>query len=518
MALQEHTRRAPVRLSAALLLFSLVGCQTAPPAPDRGTVGKHLAQRFGHSLPTSTAPGQFVLPPGVSLESLTEDAAVAVALWNNAAFQELLTDLGLARGDLIQAGLLPNPEFLYFFGVSQKPFKYAFEFPIEALWLRPIRVATAAREADRAAARLTQAGLDLMRDVRLAYADVLLAKERMRVAEEGVRLRGRVADLAEKRLDAGDISPQEGATARIDALQAQQDAVRAAFDIPVAEERLRNLMGMGTLRDPINLDAPLPACQVFDVDALIDTALRSRPDMLAAGEGVAAAQARLKFARIGWVRLLGIGDASSGRATGHQFGPALRFTVPIFNWNQGGIVRAEADLERAHRLRQTVANLIVLDVRRAYLQYQQACAELGVLRAKVRPEVEAAIRRAQKAYEEGNVTYLIVLETTRQLLDSYLREAMLNGDLRRAGAELERSAGRRLEAVAPASPPPLPAGKGQEPPKVMEPPSKLGIDEPPARIPALPPIPIPAPPPAPPVSLPRLPEPEPQWTRAKGTP
>ncbi len=62
------------------------------------------------------------------------------------------------------------------------------------------------------------------------------------------------------------------------------------------------------------------------------------------------------------------------------------------------------------------------------------------------PEVEAAIARSRRAYQEGNATYLIVLETTRQFLDSRLRQAQLQGDLRRAWAELERSVGRRLIA------------------------------------------------------------------------
>src|SRR4051812_46122961 len=110
--------------------------------------------------------------------------------------------------------------------MSGKPYKYLFDFPIEALWLRPIRVRSAAREADRAAERLTQAGLDLMRDVRQAHADVVLARERVRIAGEAVKLRGRVAELAGERLKAGDISPQEAATGRIDAALAEQDATR----------------------------------------------------------------------------------------------------------------------------------------------------------------------------------------------------------------------------------------------------------------------------------------------------
>jgi outer membrane protein, heavy metal efflux system len=336
------------------VVVGIAGCQATPLAPDRATVATHLAQRVGHTLPGQTVSGQIALPPGASFEDgITEDEAVAVALWNNAAFQELLVDLGIARGDLIQAGLLPNPEFVYFFGVTDKPFKYLFDFPIEAIWLRPIRVNSAAREADRTADRLAQAGLDLMRDVRQAYADVVLAKERVRVAGEAVKLRGRVSELAEKRLKAGDISPQETATARIDALQAEQDASRIGYDVPVAEERLRNLMGIGPLRGPLPLDpTPPPVYREFDVDSLTQDAMATRPDALAAAQAVAAAQARLRFAKLGWVRLLGIADATSGRATGHEFGPGLRFTVPLFNWNQGSVARAEAELERAVRNQQ----------------------------------------------------------------------------------------------------------------------------------------------------------------------
>jgi cobalt-zinc-cadmium efflux system outer membrane protein len=450
----DQSRHGWLRLSARvavglMLLLPLAGCHALPRAPDAATVTGQLQQRFGTISPTHTEPFLVTLPPGACLEDgLTEDEAIAIALWNNAQFQELLTELGMARGDLIQAGLLPNPEFIYFFHVPGKPFKYAFELPIEALWLRPIRVKNAQHEAERTAERLTQSGLDLIRDVRQAYADAVLAKERLRVADEAIKLRGQIARFAEKRLQAGDISPLEAATAKIDALLADQDRARIRYDTGVAEERLRHLLGIGILRQPFELDPCVPPEWLqFDSGALTLHALSSRPDALAAAAAVAAAQARLTFATLGWVRVLGIGDATSGRRTGHEFGPALRFTVPFFNWNQGGVARAEAELDRAVRNQQTIANQIILDVQRSYLLYQQAAAEYEVLRTQVRPEVQTAIQRAEKAYQEGNVTYLIVLETTRQLLDNELRAAQLHGELRRTWAELERSVGRRLSRI-----------------------------------------------------------------------
>ncbi len=430
--------------------LAVSGCQTAPPAPSAVDVSTALYERFGSVSEVKSVSPEPVLPPGASLaHALTPDEAVAIALYNNPAFQELLVDLGLARGDLIQAGLLPNPEFQYAFGVTDKPFKYLLDFPIEAVWLRPIRVRAATADADRAAKRLTQAGLDLIRDVRQAHADVLLAQDRVRVAAESVKLRGTIASLAEKRFAAGDISQQEVATARIDALQAEQDAARVGYEVSIAMERLRNLTGLAVCREPLEVESsPLPECRLLSIDDIAADSQRSRPDALAAQAAVEAAEARLAFAKLGWVRLLGILDATSG-VNGHEFGPALRFTIPIFNRNQGGIARAEADLEKALRNRETVANQIALDVQRSYLQYRQTCTELEFLRVKVRPEVEAAIRRAQGAYQEGNTTIFIVLETTRQLLDSYLREAQLVADLRRNWAELERSAGRRLGLVTP---------------------------------------------------------------------
>jgi len=407
-----------------------------------------LQARTGQTISVNNGTGQLLFPPGTSLaDGLSEEEAVAIALWNNAALAELLVDLGIARADLIQAGLLPNPEVAYFFHVTGKPFKYVFDLPIEAFWLRPLRLKAAGREAQRISDRLVQNGLDLIRDVRQAYADVLLARERLQIAEETVRLRQHVAELAEKRLRAGDASPQGVTPARIDALRAEQDAIRTQFEIPLAEERLRNLLGIGEIRDRLILDSSIPTRpEQLDVELLTTQAVSNRPDAQAAEEAVAAAKERLQLASLGWVRLLGIADATSGSLTGHDLGPAFRFTLPVFNWNQGGIARAEAEVERAVKQQQTLRNQITLEVRRAHAQYLQARSELDVLKTKVRPEVETAIRQTQKAYEEGNTSYLLVLEITRQLLDSYLREAQLYADLRRTWAELERSVGYHLDA------------------------------------------------------------------------
>ena len=226
------------------LALTVVGCAT-PGGLQRDSVSANLERRTGYTVSPGHADSQVVLPPGIDRGlPLSEEQLVLLALWNNALFQELLVELKLTRADLVQAGLLPNPEIVYFFGATDKPFKYLFDFPLEALWLRPVRIRAAERENARAAERLAQTALDLIRDTRQAYADVVLAKDRVAVADQSLELRGNIAKFAEKRLKAGDASEQESVTAKIDALQAKQDRTRIGYDVTLAEERLKNLTGL----------------------------------------------------------------------------------------------------------------------------------------------------------------------------------------------------------------------------------------------------------------------------------
>jgi len=447
-------------LLVAGMLLASCGCRS--PAvyqlTDHSFVSHQVQHRFGKSLGPTSCPRRIIYPHGISLrDELTEEQAVLLALWNNAQFLETLTDIGVAQGDLVQAGLLPNPELWYIFPATDKPFRYLVDFPIESLWLRPIRVAAAQREYNRVGERLSQAALDLIRDTRQGFADTVLAFGRREVAHQAVDIRKKIAELAKQRFEAGDISRQEYSAALIEFHIAEQDATRIDYDVGITEERLRNLMGVSDDRTPLNIrrtpdEYPAPPA----VEPLVEEAIRTRPDALAAAQAVDAAVERLRLARISWFRLLGVLDGSNGIRDGHEFGPGFRVTLPLWNWNQGNVERAEAELERAERQRQTINNQIVQDVYQAFLRYSQTQAELKVLDTLVRPEAEETLDRTELAYKEGETSYVVVLQTTQQLINSRLRQFQLQADLLRFWAELERSVGRHLHDAPRSLPAPLP--------------------------------------------------------------
>ena len=208
----------------AILLWS--GCAgRAPFDPKAPATG--IRQRTGAEARLEGGVSA-TIPAGVRFDDgLTSDEAVAVALWNNAAFQISVSDLGFARADLLEAGVLTNPVLSLLFPVGPKQFEGTLRWPIEVLWERPRRVAAARLALDAAAERLVQAGLDLVASVRLAYVDLGLAIDREQVAKEAAALLARIDTLTQSRLSAGDISALEAATARIDAARGAQDAQRA---------------------------------------------------------------------------------------------------------------------------------------------------------------------------------------------------------------------------------------------------------------------------------------------------
>lgn len=436
-----------VRFCIVVLIGALAGCARHDSPYYRSYVSEGIEERTGHGLASITESGGPSVPESLSLEDgISENEAVALALWNNAAFQETLADLGLARADLIQAGLLSNPVLSLLFPVGPRQLESVLTFSVDALLFRSRRIAVAELQSKHVGERLVQNGLDLVRDVRVAFAGLALAQDRARLAEETAQLLGRIADLSEKRLRAGDVSEFEVATSRIDAIGARADTTNRARDVALARERLRALLGYGSVNADLTFeDAPEAGPVTQDVQTLLSEALAARPDFRSAELATEATGKRKRLARWEFLKLDLILDGDDMVGRGFKVGPGFRIPIPIFNRNQDGVARAEAEFDRAVRHQTTVHDRIMLEVKQAHTRYLQAHENLGILRTQILSQLEEAVRRAEKAYESGNVSYLLVLETTRRHLAARGRELEALAALRRARAELERSVGRRLE-------------------------------------------------------------------------
>ncbi len=395
----------------------------------------------------TVAPCRQVIPSGVVLEDgLSEDEAVQTALTNNSAFQATLALLGMAGGDAVQASLIANPQVLMYFPSGAKEGQYTLYAPIESYLLRPTRVNVANREYRRVGEQLVQNGLNLARDVRLAHTDFILANAQEQLAREALEIRRNISELTNKRLDDGDISELETITAKVDSLNAEALAGVQQQTVSIAEARLATLIGLPTLDAPL---APsqltLPNIPAVDEQSLIAEALACRPDYHAACWAVAAADQRSELSRWLFWRVDGVLDVRDGPGYTHT-GGGLRFDLPIFNRNQGGILRADWERNAAQHTRDAIRDQIVQDVRTAARQLRQAQDNLTILNRDVAPALQEALSISQKGFADGGTDYLLVLQTTSQYLDARGRILDQTAACLRALAELERSVGRSLAA------------------------------------------------------------------------
>lgn len=396
-----------------------------------------------------TLPARFAWPPGLApTTKLTLKDATAVALWNNNALDGDLAALGVAKADLLDAGLLRNPNLWSLMPVGKKPFELLLNWPIEEWWQRKKRVRAAQVGFDTVAKGLEQNGLNLIRDVALAHTDLWLAQRRAATLAEAAALRERIAGLVQKRREAGDAAGLEVTLALADARSAREMAERAKADIDLAQPRLRNLLGM-TGGQPLEAvtealpAAPSPA--PVEEDALVESAFTARPDLRAAELAVVAAAERAKWQRSRFLMMLtpilSVKPAGSPLAT--RAAPGVQVELPIFNRNQGQIARADAEVVQAGWRYAALRDRVEQETREAYRRAAQARQSQDQLAAQVRPVVEESIRQAEQAYRNGDASFLNVLEPSRARYDVELRQLEAEAGLRRALAEVERAVGRK---------------------------------------------------------------------------
>ncbi len=431
-------------LHFVFLALLVSGCASAPNKGISSITENGVKDRTGLTLNPNLYLGKQSLPPGVQLDQeLSADDAAAIALWNNPQFGADLASLGLARGDLVDAGQLRNPRLDILFPVGAKPFELLLNLPIEAIWERPARVEAATRAYEQLATSLVQNALTVVQEARIAHANLLLAKNREKILENTAELRKRIAKMtARDRVRTGQLTQAEGIATEVDSASAEELWVRAKHDTLLAEERFRLVIGLMLSSEHFKVKSDGPStAQLTTTEDLVAKALTSRPDLKALELSVKAAAARAGWeaARIAQLSLLlstkGVGN------NGILSGPGFSAEIPIFNQNNGRRDRAEAEVEMASMQYLALKQRIVFEVKESKELLMQAQEVLLRTRKNVLPLVEKTVSLAEREYRRGAASYLFVLEQTRGLVDAQLREADFSAAVLRAEAQLKRALG-----------------------------------------------------------------------------
>ena len=296
-------------------------------------------------------------------------------------------------------------------------------------------------------------------DVKIRFYDVLLARERIAVQEENVKLLEEQIEDARNRLEAGTVSQFEVLRATVERANAQPELIRARNDFRIAVEELRKSLGFAGIPEDLESVPEFDGSLVFEpIDLELRTALEiaklNRPELRqldlvaeAREQGIVIERAE-KRPEVDLVGSYQINkSAVSNRFSNALEGWALGVQSSWAIWDgkemDGRILQAQSRLEQA-RLDLGEATLEVeVEVRRAFHDLQEA-DELAKASSLTIDQAVESLRLANERYATGGGTQLDVLQSQVALTESRLNQVEALHSYKVAEAILAKALGNAI--------------------------------------------------------------------------
>lgn len=322
----------------------------------------------------------------------------------------------------------------------------------------------AAKSSVSAAENRLRAAID---DVLLAaterYFDALLAKGRIGVQEQAIKVLDEQLADSKKRFDAGVGQQFDVLQAEVSLANARPPLVRARSGYKLAVDALRQIIGLdypdGVDAADIHLNEEWPALsQRETMTSAISKARATRPELAALADEIAAGQQRIVAAKGSALPKVSL-DASYG-AQSYQFRSdltdgltgwtaGLKVSIPIFTggYTKARVQQAQAQLRQSELAADKRRLSIEGEVRQAWYGWEEAREILDSSQLVVK-QAEEALRLAKASFQAGSKTQLEVLQSQLELTRSSLEEVEARHAYHTALARLKRAVGGASVAAA----------------------------------------------------------------------
>ena len=407
-----------------------------------------------------TQPLPLAPTPDVGADAgLTLGQAMRLALENNTALRLARREIDAQSGALVQAGARPNPEF----SVLQEDFRSASRTltaqvteSIELAGKRHYRVEAGAA-AQRVAMLDAQAGEAAVRsEVVARYYETLAAAELGTLAAETAKIAEETYTAAQRRVQAGKVSPVDEGRAQIAANNARIEHSTAQAALMRARARLSQALGIGEAQLPRTLDGSLESLPQLPVLSSLVAALETTPTLQAASEEITrrSALAKLESAqRVPDVSVtLGLKRVTDGGRTDNQAVVGLSIPLPIFDTRRGATMEAAQRAEMARDAYLGVRQQQQAALHGAHAEFVAAREASLRLRDQILPQAQSAYDATRRGFLLGKFGFLDVLDAQRTLSQARSQYIAAVANVYSAYATVSTAVGGTVDGVALLSP------------------------------------------------------------------
>ena len=460
-----------VRTIRSLVISLLVGsavtatCAQSKSPTNLATNRVSAAAVIGESPPVSPFLARYFDP----VQGESSGDLVRRALLSNGDLAAARLDIERARARLRQAGLRPNPSLDFeqttdrFTGSSgEHETSIGISVPLEVAGQRGRRIDVARAELDATEAEVVERERQLAVTVLGAYAEALAAMRELEITEGLNDIDLQTTRFVQARVNEGETAPIELSLLQVEVDRLKSRRALVEGRLQAALLRLKSLSGIA-LTEPLRLRESLSTMQPQwqrpdSVDAAIEIALRTRPDLRLARLNEEVARAGLKLARAQSAPdVVASTKYSQNRSVFNDtpVGPisdrdklltfGVSVGIPVFNRNQGVKAEAALAITQATRRREFLETVIRSEVASAYARIDAVQNALLTFDRGVITRSNDNIRAIRAAYQIGEFKITDLLTEQRRLLDSQRDFTETLTERYRALADLQSAMGITVE-------------------------------------------------------------------------
>ncbi|MGH9533229.1 MAG: TolC family protein [Terriglobales bacterium] len=398
------------------------------------------------------------LPP-TPARQVTLEQAIALALAFNPGLRAAAMTVPEAEADQITAAIRPNPVLTwdalfvpYFspnhFNASTVNTISEFDALVAYTFERGGKRKRRMQAAQEVTAVTRSSVADLRRQLRFQVAQqfvgVLLAKSTLAFAQQDLASFDQTIQVSRARYQAGQISEGDYLKITLQRLQFQTDVSSARLALVQARAGLRAAVGYAALARNFQVIGQLAFVSLHgNADDYRALALKYRPDLRAAEQGVTAAQGQYLLAKangkrdltttFGYTRLSGLNTGSL----------TFNMEIPIFDRNQGNIEYAAEAHVQARDQEQAARQQVLTDVVTAYEAAHTGAQVVRLYQSGYLKQALDSRNISSYAYTRGAASLLDFLDAERSYRDTELAYRQALGAYMLAREQLMETAGTR---------------------------------------------------------------------------
>jgi len=374
---------------------------------------------------------------------ITIDQAINLAIVHNHALKATQTQIQQNQAQEVTAALRPNPTLTVdslFIPVEPQNFNANIianvtEFDAGVSYLferggkRHRRIDAARDATGQTRYQVFDAERALIFNTAQQFITAQLAESNLDLANQDLASFQQTVDIAQAQYKAGAISEGDLLKITVQLLQFQTDVSTAKVARVQALASLRGFLGYDAVPADYDVEGDL-AYQPLQLnrDDLLLKALKTRPDLLAAQQGVRAAASQYALAKAnGKVDVTGALTYThvSGENT---VGATVSFPLPIFDRNQGEIARTQYARTAAQETASAASDTVLTDVNSAYAAFSSNQEVVTLYTGGYLKQSKDSRDISEYAYHRGAASLLDFLDAERSYRATQLayRQALTN--------------------------------------------------------------------------------------------